>query len=277
MIILKIRGGIGNQLFPYALGRILALKYNTNLILDTTWYRGADRKFVLDELNTIYCKVKISNRFILPIINFLLKSRVIKDTDSFEKIEMNPKENIFLCGDWGSYPKYFNDEEKILLGKELAPKNPSASFLKYSQEIDKNNSIAIHIRRGDFLRPKDPHIVLDKSYYVNAAADIISNQKLPDPQIIIFSDDPTWCKENIKINNLKINVFQDPEVSDLEQLFLISFYKYMIMSNSGFSWWAAFLNGNPNKIIITPQIWQKDPLRNERFMKDSILPTWKIQ
>lgn len=276
MIILKIRGGIGNQLFQYALGRTLALKYNSTLILDTTWYRGADRKFTLDQFNTVYFKVKISNRFLLRAANFLLKTRIIKDTDTFEKIDIKPKENVFLYGDWGSYPKYFGEEEKNIIKREITPKIPSASFLRHSQNIDKDNSVAVHIRRGDFLRPKDPHVVLDKKYYLEAIANITNGQKPSNPQITIFSDDPEWCKENIKINNFKINIFHDLRVSDLEQLFLISAHKDIVMSNSGFSWWAAFLNQNPNKIIITPKIWQKDELRNKRFMKDSILPTWRI-
>ena len=279
MIIVKIRGGIGNQLFQYALGRTLAVKYNTNLILDTSWYCGADRKFALDELNTVY-KSKISNRFILSIIIFLLKPRVIKDMDSFEKIEIKSKESAVLDGWWGSYPKYFSETEIFALKKEITLKHPSKKFLDYSQKIGGDNSIAVHVRRGDFLRHQEKYVVQDKSYYINAIQKLISEEGLQKPRVSVFSEKThggiEWCKENIKIDGVKIEILEDSGISDLEELFLISMAKYNIISNSTFSWWAAFLNKNQNKIIVAPAEWQKDDSINKQVVSDLVSPTWKI-
>jgi hypothetical protein len=273
MIILKMRGGIGNQLFQYAFGRFLAVKYNANLVLDTTWYRGADRKFAINELNIIY-KANIKNELLMKAVLAILKPRVVKNEENFLKTVVQSGEHVFLDGYWDQNTKHLNSLEESAR-KEFTIKNPSENFLKYSREISKG-SISIHVRRGDILPEKNVFLPQNKSYYENAIENVMKDKKISNPQITIFSDDVPWCKENLDyLKGIKTFVFDDSSVSDMEQLILMSLYDHNIIANSTFSWWAAVLNKNPDKYIVAPAQWFKSKKFEAGTTYSLVLPGWK--
>ena len=119
------------------------------------------------------------------------------------------------------------------------------------------NSVAIHIRRGDFVKNAS-HGICDINYYQNAI-EIIKN-KIPAPTLFVFSDDLPWVQQNLK-TELPIVYVSQLELDETEELMLMSQCQHQIIANSTFSWWGAWLNQNPEKIIIAPKKW------NNRYQK----------
>jgi len=167
--------------------------------------------------------------------------------------------DVYLNGFWQS-EKYFKDIREILL-KEFSLKvklSGAAESLKNKISSDEQ-SVSIHFRRGDYVHLASAiahHGAKDLDYYSDAITSI--KQFLNDPSFYIFSDDINWVKENFKIENA-------PYVEGLkshEDLELMKTCQHNITANSSFSWWGAWLNNNPEKKIIAPKQWFKDPSIN---------------
>ena len=281
MIIANLRGGLGNQLFQYAFARRMSIVNNDDLKLDI--YSGYTndkfkRKYSLNNLNIkeelathkeikkikypygIFSKIK---RF----INFKILKRYNVE---FKKENLNLKGNLYLDGYWQS-EKYFFDTRNTLL-KELTLKN---SFSGVAKDIEKQeiecNSVSLHIRRADYILNKQVNNdfgVCDLDYYYKAIK-IIKN-KVNNPHFFIFSDDINWAKDNLKIDDPIIFVSR-ANLQDYEELMLMTKCKHNIIANSSFSWWGAWLNNNPNKIVIAPKQWFKNLKINT---KDIVPETW---
>ncbi|MDB5239126.1 MAG: glycosyl transferase family 11 [Candidatus Parcubacteria bacterium] len=254
MIITKLRGGLGNQMFQYAFGRTEALRLKTRLILDASWYRKADRSFMLDELTPAY-GARISNRLLACAARMLM-----------------PRSRYYE-GFWED--KAYALSLKKILTEEFALKQPSKRFQELSAAIPRG-SIAVHVRRGDYLDTPDK-CVLGYAYYDVAVRRIIETKKLADPRIMIFSDDTEWCRQEMKsLGGLPAETFDDQGVSDAEELILMSRYSHNVIANSTFSWWAAFLNPNAGAMVAVPQTWYVNPARNAQTLSALILPEWTV-
>ena len=131
------------------------------------------------------------------------------------------------------------------------------------------NPISLHVRRTDILDPKNPYGgICDIDYYKQAES--LIKQKVGIPSFFVFSDDIAWCKNNLNFIN-PIYFVSNPKIPDYEELILMSSCKHNVIANSSFSWWAAWLNRNPEKIIIAPKKWIK---RNEKIHKDTVPSEW---
>ena len=150
-------------------------------------------------------------------------------------------------------------------------------FFEYAGGIKKNDSIAVHVRRGDYLLPKNKNkFVQNRLYYESAVAKIIRKASMNKPQIIIFSDDARWCIKTLKyICGHQTVIFNKSGVTDTEQMILMSLCTHNVISNSTFSWWSAFLNKNQNKIIVSPRSWSKDNTE-QRKAEGLIMPEWIV-
>ena len=170
----------------------------------------------------------------------------------------NPKvltlpDNTYLDGYWQS-PKFFEEIREILI-KDLTLANPSSSAEILQTKIQQTNSVAIHVRRGDYI--KNPIVlkefgICSDQYYTKAVKHILKN--VDDSLFFVFSDDINWVKENIALPNSTVYI-DDPNLTDVEELILMSKCKHNIIANSSFSWWGAWLNTNANKIAIAPTPW----------------------
>jgi hypothetical protein len=149
--------------------------------------------------------------------------------------------DIFLNGYWQS-EKYFTEFEKIIR-KEL-----EIDFKLDIPYID-TNSVSLHVRRSDYIDSNGYHPVQSISYYKNAI-DYLSDYD----HLFIFSDDIQWCKENLKFKNM---IFME-NFSDIQDMYVMSQCKNNIIANSSFSWWGAWLNNNPKKVVISPSKWFGD-------------------
>lgn len=279
-VITRISGGLGNQLFQYALGRALAIESGAALKLDLSSYshrkpHEAVRTYTLDKFN-IEAQVAAKNDFKSIGIpdpadqGFMtkLKRRLIRMRESDKAFHerriilessfgfipdiLNVKSGAFLAGVWQSekYFKKYADQ----IRKDLALKEPlSSKALEIQGQMNANESVAIHIRRGDQVR--DPNLVkkhglLTNDYYANAIGYMKS--KLSNPRFFVFSDEIEWVKRNMGFDSGTVYV-SESNLPDYEELALMSSCKHQIIAKSSFSWWGAWLNQNPKKIVVAPK------------------------
>jgi len=279
MIIVNLKGGLGNQMFQYALGRILALKNKDTLKLDTSGYpRQKLRAYGLDTFNiveNIATKKEIRKlKYPYSIFSMLWRRFSFKILQrhhiGWEPEALKRTGDIYLDGFWQSY-KYFADQADIIK-QDFSLKEPLEN--KYPDLVDKvkkTASVSLHIRRGDYANSKITnyyHGTCSPRYY-REAIEIIKN-KVTEPVFFIFTDEPAWAKANLQFIQPAVFV-ADYQLSDGEELALMKICQHNIIANSTFSWWGAWLNSHPDKIVIAPKKWaNKD---NEAF-KDLIPPKW---
>jgi len=284
MIIVKISGGLGNQLFQYALAKAIEQKRGLEVKLDTSFFNlpaGSitPRKFLLDKFNISlkiakredFHKIGVPyptdktlkenlRRLIFKLIEFFKtkqnKKIIIDHNLNFNEATLNIPDNRYISGSWTNQ-KYFINIKNILQ-KELCPKFTIGSATKkILDNIIKTNSVGIHIRRSDYLKYTHKFVILTEKYYDRAVQ--LIKEKESEPIFFIFSDDITYVKKNYA------NIFGDTTVyvsgkniTDYEEFWLLSKCKHNIIANSTFSWWGAWLNNNSNKMIVAPNQYRTD-------------------
>jgi hypothetical protein len=267
MIIINLTGGLGNQLFQYALGRKLAITNNDVLKIDLQGLKprkikSVRRSFSLGEFNI---KAELASPAeidslkypykIISRLTFWLKYRILKQSNlKFNPKILKIKPKVYLHGLWQS-PLYFSDIRQYLLS-ELIPTNvtrveasPTYNF------IEETNSVSIHIRRGDYVSDKNAKYLLglcSLTYYIESIERI--KRVVKNPVFFIFSDDIPWVMKNLPVLG-EYHYINDRTMNDVDQFWLMSRSKHHIISNSTYSWWAAWLNVNDKKIIVCPDPW----------------------
>lgn len=279
MIITRLTWGLGDNFFQYALGRRLALERGTGLLLDISrenYRRQQYMRSYMSNFNMIkstakpwdVMKVKLLNRFYF--LNFAYKNSVIKESkNSFDSTILSAPKNAYLIGHWQS-EKYFKPIENIIRQdfKFKEPQNEKYRFLL--DKINRSNSVSVHIRRGNYLSERNLRLfsMCTPDYFLGAEAFI--SKKIPSIELFVFSNDIEWVKQNIPFH-FPATFVSDGSLTDYQELMLMSACKHNITANSSFSWWGAWLNSNPQKIVVTPQKWFVDPAMEE---KDVVPSTW---
>ena len=169
---------------------------------------------------------------------------------------------------FGSYEKQIRSDFRFI--ESLDKKNKNILNV-----INKSNSVSIHARRGDYelnKKIKEYHGLLSVAYYKKAIE--IINKIIINPTYFVFSDDPEWVKNSLKINNATYIDWNKGLRSHIDMQ-LMSNCKHNIIANSSFSWWGAWLNNNPNKIVVAPKKWFKNS-KAQKGSEDLIPKTWKI-
>lgn len=290
MIIVKLMGGLGNQMFQYALGRRLALERGVPLKLDLSWFDSHDkRKFELDQFNIeaeIAAREEIEkfppfsrNRLLRGVYNRIERripyhARIVfreQSTGDFDPRVLKINGNRVLEGYWQS-EKYFSEIRGILLREFVFKYEQDAKSREMAEQIQKKESVSLHIRRGDYVH--DPlinqiHGLCSFDYYQKAVNYI--TEKMPNCHFYIFSDDHSWVCENFKLDYPVTLIDHNNASRNYEDLRLMSLCRHNIIANSTFSWWGAWLGTNPGKIVIAPQKWFNDVARDT---KDLIPEYW---
>ncbi len=271
MIITKLYGGLGNQMFQYAAGRAMSIHNDSDFFLDVSWFEkikgNTDRKYELESFNIMERFILEKDRRMLKGQLFSLRSKFgffkkgyIKEKRfNFEPDILKLSGNVYLDGYWQS-EKYFKNVEEIIRGEFTLKKPLNIKSEKLKEQIEKNNSISIHIRRGDYVAdPKTNqfHGVCSPEYYYKAVK--IITEKINNPVFFIFSDDIEWARENFKLNYPTVYIDKSFGLKDAEEMILMSKCKNHIIANSSFSWWGAWLGLNKNKIVIAPKKWFNNP------------------
>lgn len=265
MIIIRLMGGHSNQMFQYAVGRHIAKKYNTNLKLDVSWFDNiadGDTPRVY-ELGTY----AIDENFYVPTLWSKLLTKVgrIKHyTESgfvYDHFVENLGPYAYLEGYFQSW-KYFNDIRDTIITDFSYKEEPrGANKLVLNKILNDDNSVSLHIRRGDYVTNKNTsnfHGLKDMDYYKAALKEI--KRKVKNPNVYVISNDPKWCKKNLDLGVPTTIIDNNNDVTGgAEDMRLMRACRHNIMANSSFSWWGAWLNENPDKIVIAPQQWFNDP------------------
>ena len=262
MIIVKLMGGMGNQMFQYAFARSLSLKTNTEFKIDLSFLKRRDlgenftyRDFDLNIFNISENIVKETQTDNLQSIN---ENMFSYSQETVNTIEQKIGGNIYLDGYWQSY-KYFEDFgehiKKDFTFKNLVGDNKDTNVKNMIIDIIESNSVMVNIRRSDYLN-NNFHGVMGFDY-ISEASKIIES-KIDNPKYFVFSDDIEWCKENVKLDNMVI--VDHKYKGDRFDLYLqlMKSCKHFIIPNSTFAWWAAWLSDNKNKIVISPKLWFTD-------------------
>tara|TARA_B110001450_G_scaffold99707_1_gene94522 strand:+ start:186 stop:1043 length:858 start_codon:yes stop_codon:yes gene_type:complete len=269
MIYVRIRGGLGNQLFQYCSARSLADRLNVNLGLDTREY-NANSPFEMG-LNHFNIRAEINpkglikhkkNGFLKYILDIASGNHknVYKETNlDFNNLFVSLPDNTYLKGYWQS-EKYFEKNRKNIFKDLQIIESQSKKNKKISQNIDKTNSVSLHIRRGDYVTNTAyniKHGTCSLDYY-KKSVDYLNKSLNKDFTIFVFSDDPEWAFKNLKLPMNIQFIKHNPATKNYEDLRLMSECKHNIIANSSFSWWGAWLNKNPKKTIISPKEWYAD-------------------
>ena len=288
MIITRLIGGLGNQMFQYAVALNLAKKNNTDFKLDVSGFEKYKlHKYALEPFN-INAKIAAADEIkqLTQAQNGLfskLRCKVLRKPGPLASTHIKEKElfifdpsilqlkgDFYFEGSWQN-PEYFIDINSIILD-ELSVSKPQLGINKrLAEKIYDSNSIAVHIRRCDYITNKhtnQSHGVCDLNYYDRTIRYIA--EKIEEPKIFIFSDDPGWVSNNLKMNLPSTYVVHNSADKNYEDLRLMSQCKHQIIANSTFSWWGAWFNKNPEKIVIAPKDWFSDPRMNA--VANSLIP-----
>ncbi|WP_153799443.1 alpha-1,2-fucosyltransferase [Foetidibacter luteolus] len=189
----------------------------------------------------------------------------------FDEHFFQANEDVFLQGYWMSW-RYFEKYKHQILEEFIMNDDKFSSLNWIVNEIESTNSVSIHIRRTDTVSPKvaEQKGSLSAGFYYEAVSYILS--KVEDPVFYVFSDDIQWAKENLLIKNAKVYFISNNVVNTAkEDFYLMSKCRHSIIANSTFSWWAAYIGSQKDKLTIAPKKWMTDSRYN---CKDIYPPEW---
>lgn len=292
MIIIKLMGGLGNQMFQYALGRRLALLNQVDLKLDLTELLDRtpkanvtfrDYELGVFQINSEIAKEKevrlfYHNDIISKIKRLIISTKLLTEKSlNFDPNILDSGNQVYLSGYW-QCEKYFEPIRNVLLSdftlrqSFLDKLTTDERIRNIKNQIKTTSSVSVHFRRGDYvsdLVTNHFHGTCSMSYYQNAIERIAV--EIANPHFFLFTDDPDWV-----INQKIIESFPTTLVltSNMHlDMYLMSLCKHNIIANSSFSWWGAWLNQNEKKLVIAPKKWFADSNMNDQTI-DLIPEKW---
>lgn len=277
MIIVKLWGGLGNQMFQYAAARRLAHVNSDQLKLDIGWFgreaRGDTRRQYELGVLSLAADIasaeesrrlrgvdrrrwpKIVKRLVSAVGYAAPKSYVMESTITFDPEILRLKGDVYLDGYWQS-EKYFRDTAGIIRNDLRLKATPQGANAELLREISDGNSVSLHFRRGDYVT--NPHAaahhgIASLDYYAKAIETV--RAQVSSPRLYIFSDDQEWVKRNLHTDVPVTYVEGNGPDNAAEDLRLMSACRHHIIANSSFSWWGAWLGSNPDKVVVAPSAW----------------------
>lgn len=291
MIGVRLMGGLGNQMFQYATAESLARANHTGVAIDQVFLENSadidtpriyeldcfafDEHFIqpskrpFENPDAVYSGNKGKLRFIKHLAKGTAWHVYREPHHNFDSELLKQPNRSYLIGYWQT-EKYFADIRDILLKDFEFKSEATGNNKKLLENIKQSESISIHVRRGDYVTNKHAnafHGTKDKKYYGMALEPILKKTK--SPVLFVFSDDPAWCKQNLKFKQK--TVYVEGNQKGFEDMRLMLNCKHNVIANSSFSWWAAWLNQNPDKIVVAPKKWFNDPSANT---KDILPEPW---
>ena len=269
VVIARIHNGLGNQMFQYAYGMSVAKQFDLELKLDLSWFlRNGKRSFRLSQFeNFRYAQATESE---LAFVNSF-KGRALSRWNQF----LTGKQRKPICdlrlGKNCQGERYFKGSSSSVRSCFKFPSLQSEAGRRTAGFIrGEAASVALHLRRGDYLRSRK-HSVVTAAYYTKAM-EFVETRAL-SPRYFVFSDDISFCKSFFQGKDV---YFVEGCASEMEEMHLMSLCDHSIIANSTFSWWGAWL-GVDKKLVVTPFKWDNRERRNERFRRDGLFPaSWHV-
>ena len=291
-ILLRQKSGLGNQLFQYAAGLFYARKHDAKLEIiredeDRAVSFGQPRPFLLSKFSItttardrsgtdrLLCSTASHKAPLAKIARLLTGTRLYKpdfltDWLFVPELPVTPStRTIYLDGYFQAHQFAQNVEQQ--LRKELTLRDePAGKNLDLLNQIRSCESpVSLHVRRGDYTKIYGGRDALPISYYENAIAAIGAHAA--DPTFFVFSDDIAFCRENLPSGPNYVFVDHNSQTEAHEDLRLMSSCRSHIMANSSFSWWGAWLNPDPDKIVLVPDRWLDPNVPHT----DLLPPSWR--
>lgn len=278
MKVIRCEGGLGNRLFQYALYKKISYQYIDAFLDDVSFipYLGhddLDLKFLFKNIE--YNSWALDGKFRCEthytffdkvIRNFKEKydRRYISEGAQTYKTNLikNLPGNCYLRGYWQN-EKYFSSIRKILLKElEFLPLSDQRN-IDLSYRLNSEESVSIHFRKGsDYAGLKAFQNTCPIEYYKDAISYV--NRTIPDAKYYVFSDNEVWVRENLKdLDYIFVNWNPNKGINTYVDMQLMSLCKHNIIANSSYSWWGAWLNRNPNKVVVAPKNWYNPDLKKE--------------
>jgi hypothetical protein len=274
MVISHILGGLGNQMFQYAAGRALALTKDRSLLLDLSDFTAYQLHHGF-ELSRVFSLVAIKAepstthellgwrenywaRKVLRRPQFAClrgEKFVVEPYFNYWPDFFNVKGDCYLYGYWQS-ERYFKAFEVVIRQDFIFREPLQERNAELALDMATKQAVSIHIRRGDYVNDSKNHNILnvcDLEYY-HLAINYIATQ-VERPVFYLFSDDMTWVKQSLPMDFPCVYVEHNSGAESYRDMQLMSLCRHNIIANSSFSWWGAWLNANPEKIVIAPKHW----------------------
>lgn len=287
MKIVNILGGLGNQMFEYAMYLALRdahpqekIKVCTRSFGGYGLHNGLEIQRIfgvelpeasLWELTKV--AYPIFNYKAWQVMNHYLPNRKSMTMGTtaipFDYSQVTREDNAFYDGYWQNEGNFKHVRNKILEAYTF-PEFTDERNIELAGRLKSANSVSCHVRRGDYL--KEPNMcVCTPNYYARAITEM--NERVAPKLYVIFSDGIQWCKENLGglIGDREV-IFVDWNKGEnsFRDLQLMTLCKHNIIANSSFSWWGAWLNRNVNKVVIAPEVWMNKPIVNDPICSDWI-------
>lgn len=281
MVIVRLSGGLGNQMFQYAAGRRLAVVNDVPLKLDLGWFEripkgDTPRQYELHVFNTIQEVAsrkevkalrgvdvrrwpKLAKRFVNTTGLMTKDTAITEKHYHFDPDILRLKGDVHLDGYWQS-PRYFADIEDVIRKDFTLRIGPDAVNAAVAENISKAQSVSIHVRRGDYVSSRavgQYHGSTTLDYYNRAVRELA--KRVTSPEFFVFSDDPEWVKANLILAAPTTYIEHNPPEKGYEDLRLMTLCRHHIIANSSFSWWGAWLAGHRDGMVIGPKKWLNDP------------------
>ena len=254
-ILVSTVDGVGNQMMQYAFALYLH-KLGKNVKIDPRWYRqtNAYREELLSRFELLP-EVPFCNKYEACVFPFIKQEDNKDMIFEFDWENFNDECNLF--GYWQDY-RYIKGNEKDLIKAFTLKKDIGKENKDLLNIINKYNSVAIHIRRGDYFSYPERYNILTKEYYKKAIE--IIKQKVKDPFFFCFGEDQSWIRANLPLNYNEFICVNNNLTKEEDCIFDLELMKncdHQIIANSTFSLMAATLNGNEDKVVIAPEDWGK--------------------
>lgn len=274
-MIIAVNGGLGNQFFQYALGRALEEKHGIRVKYDVSALgKKRKRECGLGLYDTKWKKCNIISSVFFKIVircDIAPLFKAFRERKLFEYDAVKP-DYWYIYGNWQN-TNYFKQIRTLLL-RELTYKYALNNVQRdVKREIENGCSIAVHVRRGDYLLYENKYYIVGMDYYREAIA--YFRNKYKNSILYIFSDDMEWCKENF--NEFGECVFIDRKISDSPYIDfeLMRCCKHFIIANSTFSWWASWLSEEKEKEMTAPELWFKNE-HSQKKVREALLEEYLI-
>jgi hypothetical protein len=288
MIITQVIGGLGNQMFQYAAGRALAEQHGVLLKLDISHFKAYRPRTY--QLNCFNIQERFANQLEIARMDWSATTGIFyrvfqvwrkmlpyqpraafRENASYDPTIWDMPAQVYLYGYFQSERYFVHQAERIR--REFTFRDaPSGLNQTLAQQIGSTQAVSLHIRRGDYISnpiTRQMHGVCSLDYYAECIRRIAS--QLSTPHFYIFSDEPTWANDNLHLKYPASFISHNSPAQAHEDLRLMSLCQHHIIANSSFSWWGAWLNPNPNKLVYAPARWFNDPNKDSQHI---IPETW---